>query len=495
MKIKILLLIWVCSACSVSAQSAQDGFDRQWIFGRFTTPVPSGTVLDFNGDTLNLTAVDKKMELEGSCAIMCDAMGKLLFYSNGCYIANASHQVMANGDSIGKGLFETSYCNTGGNPINQGIIALPKPQSDHLYYLFYTDLGEPYEMTPYFPLAPITLYYSIIDMSLENGMGKVVEKNKIILQDTFSKGMIQAAQHANGKDWWIILPKSHTNCYWTIHLTSNGIENIFKQCNGPIWMDNDSQGQAVFSPNKKYYARFNYFYGLNLFNFNDSSGKISILNNVDFGKDTFNFNGLSFSPNSRFVYAACNTKLWQFDTQNSDFSLSRILIGTLITPFNISTKTRFNHACLAPNGKIYIGGSNAFNYLHSIDYPNCYGPACGLNQYSVKLFGTSTYTMPNFPHYKKWIENDTCKNITSISPVDEHLSSIRFYPNPVQNYLFAFGIKEGDNLDFLDPLGNLVFTVTWNDEQLNIETLAIGFYIIKVKRNHVLLGNFTLIKI
>jgi hypothetical protein len=73
------------------------------------------------------------MELEGSCAIMCDSIGKLLFYSNDCYTANATHQMMANGDSIGLDLLQTSFCNTGGNPLTQGMIALPKPASDHLY--------------------------------------------------------------------------------------------------------------------------------------------------------------------------------------------------------------------------------------------------------------------------------------------------------------------------------------------------------------------------
>ena len=74
-----------------------------------------------------------EMEMEGSVAVMSDSAGNLLFYSNGCYIANRHHEMMPNSDSIGLGKLETSFCNTGGNPMTQGIIALPAPSGGSLY--------------------------------------------------------------------------------------------------------------------------------------------------------------------------------------------------------------------------------------------------------------------------------------------------------------------------------------------------------------------------
>lgn len=101
--------------------NAQDGYGNQWIFGRNGfPPYLSGALLDFNGDSLQVTGLNKPMQLEASCAIMCDAAGQLLFYSNGCYIANASHQMMVNGDSIGQGYLATSFCNGGGEPNHSG---------------------------------------------------------------------------------------------------------------------------------------------------------------------------------------------------------------------------------------------------------------------------------------------------------------------------------------------------------------------------------------
>lgn len=456
---------------------AQDGYGNQWIFGRFETPYPSGTILNFNGDILKTEPIDKPMELEGSCAIMCDSAGKLLFYSNGCYIADATHQMMENGDSIGKGYLESSFCNTGGNPERQSIIALPKPGSNHLYYLFYTDIGNPYYMQPFFPLAPITLYYAVIDMELENGLGAVVEKNKIILQDTFSRGLIQAAHHANGKDWWVVMPKSHSNCYWTFLFAENGIDTIFKQYIGPVWGDNDPQGQAVFSPNKKRYVRFNFFYGLNIFDFDNSAGLFSNLINIGFGQDTFYFNGAVFSPNSRFIYAPSFNKLWQFDTWANDISASRILIGELNTPSQIQEKTRFNQARLASDGKIYIAGTGPHKHLHVINRPNCYGLECDLQQYAIELAARNSYTMPNMPHYKQWSESDTCEAVSAQAVLRLPERGIRIFPNPTTGQIHWDELENEEvTLRVYDTLGRLCLQTTTRESQTDFSGLASGLY-------------------
>jgi len=473
---------------------SQDGYGNQLIFGRFNDTQPSGTLLNFNGDTLKIEPIDKPMELEGSCAIMCDSVGKLLFYSNGCYIADATHQMMVNGDSIGKGYLESSFCNTGGNPTPQGVIALPKPGSDHLYYLFYTDIGKPYNMQPFFPLAPVTLYYAIIDMTLENGLGAVVEKNKVILQDTFGRGLIQAERHFNDKDWWVIMPKSHSNCYWTFLLTESGIDTVFKQCSGQIWGDDDSAGQSIFSPNSITYARMNYSYGLSIFEFDSNTGTFYNPKTIGFGQDTFYEGGVAFSPNSRFLYAAAFNKLWQFDTWASDISASRILIGELNTPPNIPEKTRFNQARLAPDGKIYIAGTGPHKHLHVINRPNCYGLECGLEQYAIELAARNSYTMPNMPDYKHWNENDTCETVSTKTLIFNMPSSIRFYPNPTGQYLMTEGLEVGDKIEFFDISGRLMSTKFFNHERIDIGDFHEGFYIMKIYREVYELGIFKIIK-
>lgn len=489
----VLPLIMIFSTI-VSVSSAQNGFGNQWVFGRFSTPNPSGTLLNFDSNSPQVLYFNKQMELEGSCTAMCDSAGNLQFYSNGCYIANANHQMMINGDGIGKDKLETSFCNTGGNPNTQGIISLPKPGSDHLYYLFYTDIGDPYSATPnVFPLAPENMYYSVIDMSQGNGLGKVTEKNIVLVQDTLALGMMQAHQHANGRDWWVFMPESQTNCYWTILLTQNAIDTIFKQCSGIKWLI-DADGQSTFSPNSKKFVRCNYFDGLNIFDFDATTGLISNPVTINFGLDTFYFNGVAFSPNSRFLYVPCYDKIWQFDLWATDISASRILVGELNTPSNIGTKTRFNQARLGPDGKIYISGTSSFKHLHIIHRPNCYGQACDLEQYAIALAANSAHTMPNMPHYKKWSESDTCQAVSVQPPVNPQNVTIKFYPNPASDgYVVALGLEYDDTIHFFDISGRLVKTMTYLSDHLCISDLDSGFYLIKVWRGSQYVGASELI--
>lgn len=471
--------------------NAQDGYGNQWIFGRNGfPPYLSGALLDFNGDSLQVTGLNKPMQLEASCAIMCDAAGQLLFYSNGCYIANASHQMMVNGDSIGQGYLATSFCNGGGNPITQGIIALPKPNSDHLYYLFYTDFQSTYEYPSglYFPLAPLTLYYAIIDMQLDNGRGAVVQKNQVVVQDTLARGLIQAQRHANSQDWWIVMPESHSNCYYTLLLTENGIDTVFKQCVGHIWGDEDPTGQAVFSPNSLQYARFNYFYGLNIFDFDDSTGLFFHPLHIDFGQDTFYWAGGAFSSNSRFFYACATRRLWQFDLWASDVSASRILIDTVTAPPDMGYKARFIAARLAPDGKIYIASNSQNAYLHTIHRPNCYGLACDLQQYAVKMPTLNTYTMVNMPHYKHWSESDTCETV-GVKVVKGESREIKVYPNPTSGTLWLSVPSiagEPLQLDIFDLLGRKVYSRLIHQSKSEIDITGLksrAYYYVLYSKN------------
>jgi hypothetical protein len=434
------------------------------------------------------------MEVGSSSTIMCDSAGNMLFYSNGCYIANATHQMMMNGDSIGQKKLETSYCKTSGSPINFGITALPAPEMSNLYYLIYTDLSNPYTMSGFFPLAPITLYYAVIDMTLDNGLGGVTLKHQPIIQDTFSRGMIKAQRHINGKDWWIIMPKSHSNCYWTALLTKNGIDTVFSQCLGVNWGDKDAGGQSSFSPSGKQYARMNFYHGLNIFDFDQSSGLFSNPKQVNIETDTFYFGGLAYAPNSRYIYTSCYSKLYQFDTKANDISSSQVLVGELTTPSNISEKTHFNLMHLMPDGKIYIAGLGGNKHLHVIHSPNCYSQESNLEQYAIPLYARTSNNMSNIPHFRHWSESDSCQAVyTNPSPMEAH--QINFFPNPTTNSLMAKGLNVGDRLILWDITGKIERHFLYTGEPFNLADLSPGFYMILVFRENMQIGVYKIAKL
>ena len=109
------------------------------------------------------------MRSRGTAVSICDTLGQLLFYAHTGDTSNSNsnmmgnvrnkiHQMMDNGDSI----IGISWY--------QEMVIVPIPDDNQKYYLFSQDVTDIYG-----------IYYSIIDMSLNNGLGKVISKNQVLL--------------------------------------------------------------------------------------------------------------------------------------------------------------------------------------------------------------------------------------------------------------------------------------------------------------------------
>ena len=234
------------------SQTIDDGNrDNIWLFGYGSFSMYDGfgrIVIDFNPVVPTIHREDREMQFMESCASICDTNGNLLFYSNGIYIANAAHEHMENGDGINPGPWTSSY--PSGLPVPQGLLILPIPDSGNKYLLLHGLLDFPPMTGPVYS----HLYYSVIDMDLDNGLGGVVEKNIEIIEDTLFRGRITATRHANGRDWWIIVPENNTNRYYTMLLTPSGLQNLGPQTVGtPIYR---GVGQAIFTPDGTRYIRY-----------------------------------------------------------------------------------------------------------------------------------------------------------------------------------------------------------------------------------------------
>ena len=136
-----------------------------WYFGDragldFTTGVPI---------VLNDGALDT---LEG-CATISDAMGNLLFYTDGSTIWGSNHIPMPNGAGL-----------LGDSSSSQSAIIVPAPDNVDIYYVF----------TVTFQAYPEGANYSVVDMSLNGGLGDVVTKNVALFAPAAEK--LTAVQHA-----------------------------------------------------------------------------------------------------------------------------------------------------------------------------------------------------------------------------------------------------------------------------------------------------------
>ncbi|MDO8368948.1 MAG: hypothetical protein Q7T20_19275 [Saprospiraceae bacterium] len=52
---------------------------------------------------------------------MSDQEGNLIFYTSGCYVVNAAHEIMENGDSINPGNVQQYICPSGHSPNGGGL--------------------------------------------------------------------------------------------------------------------------------------------------------------------------------------------------------------------------------------------------------------------------------------------------------------------------------------------------------------------------------------
>jgi hypothetical protein len=417
--------------------------DYVWLFGKNSqTNVDfAGSVIDFNSQPPDIFHEFRHMRFNVTNSSICDSSGNLLFYTNGITIYNKEHEIMENGDSLNPGAHaNTQHVN--GYILEQGTLALTHPGSDSLYYLFHIDkiISSPFYSKH--------LYYSLIDMSQNNGVGRVVEKNIEALESQFELGKLTATKHANGIDWWLLIRKFNSNQYQKILVTADSILNMGIQTIGePI--PSPGIGQAVFSPDGSKFASHHLvgFFGdtsyINIYDFDRCTGELS--EPIEITKvDSAASGGAAISPNSRFLYISSYNHVFQYDLWSSDIEASKdtvaIYDGFLEEPI---FRTRFFLCQLAPDGKIYINTPSSTHYLHVINHPDLPGDACDVCQHCVWLPSSNSFSMPNFPNYRLGASETVCDTTTNTVFSVNALPEITIFPNPATSHF---------NIKFAEPL-------------------------------------------
>ena len=142
---------------------------------------------------------------------------------------------MLNGSGLNPSTYTSNHLD--GLTLGQANVIIPLPNSDSIYYLFHHTIDS-FGISKY-------LYLSVIDMSMNNGLGELAIKNQIVVSDLMNYGKINAIKHGNGRDWWIVLHKINTNTFIKLLITPNGISNITTQNIGIVRPPDG--GWAVFS--------------------------------------------------------------------------------------------------------------------------------------------------------------------------------------------------------------------------------------------------------
>jgi len=302
--------------------------------------------------------------LEG-CASISDFNGNLLFYTDGVSVFNANHTGMTNGTGL-----------LGNTSTSQSAIIVPHPGISGRYYIFTA------------PSVPsIGLNYSEVDMNLSAGQGSVLASSKNIRCGNVNPAdRMTAVQHANGRDYWVVV---QNNSNWDIVaflVTPTGvstnpvISNVSIPSGG---VPNLTHGGCMkISPNgKKLAVALGGRYTANnngtvlLFDFDATTGQAS--NQLEILLSPFQAPyGVEFSPSSRYLYVDAST-LYQYDVSlpNSNIGGSQAILHS---------QAFFSALQLGPDGKIYQTRPNS-NFLNVINTPDNGAPNSNFQANAVSL--------------------------------------------------------------------------------------------------------------
>ncbi len=419
--------------------------NNNWVFGGAQLIGDTATQAVMNVSFSNGVPVASKFPptdyyMDLAIATISDSSGNLVLYTNGVHLKNANHEIVQNGGSLPNSSNWSQVF-----PENQGVMLLPRPGYQNQYLLFTADIfGFIYPPTGTFRSGSSNLTYSVIDMNLNNGKGKVVERKKNMIQDTLSGGQITAVRHANGRDWWVLTSRYNINQYYAFLVTPDGFEHHGLQTFSSEMRV--SLGQAVFSPDGNWYLRYNtvnnpYSAWFDAYRFDRCTGLLSDHRHIKMA-DEVQRGGVAVSPNSRYAYVAVYDTIYQFDLQAPELEDSRTVVAaydgfldniaeeigdTVLIP------TRFFNMQLAQNNKIYIScPDNSSHYLHYINHPDSAGLNCGVVRHGFRLPTLHVYGIPNVPYFGlgKLVGSSCDTIVVSGTASVQGGEEIEVFPNP-----------------------------------------------------------------
>lgn len=366
-------------------------YEQVWVYG-------SGCGMDFNQASPDPVIIPTSIEGHGEAsASVCDDNGQLLFYTNGFKVWDRNGIVMPNGNGLVNDPVISPIPIDVISSTSQGAIIIPWPEKKGKYYIF--------SMTAFEAGVNIgRLYVSVIDMTLNGGMGDVDPTAKgIFIGGGFTEHMTGVVGDRCNV-WLLVIDKVQEQLI-AYSISSEGIDTSAPVASPLLPLNYYSPiGQMDVSPDRRKLAIPRA--GICLYDFDPATGiatgKVELTYVSSIAYST------CFSPDNSKLYASfipffgIAAGCFQFDLNAPD-SLA-IVNSKFLMPQAV---TRFKRG---PYGKMYTTGSLTSSVSKGIiHYPDLPGLACQFEM--LNLPGDCTpgagASFPGFPHVVPAIRYDT----------------------------------------------------------------------------------------
>jgi len=405
----------------VCAQAHTQNEASYWYFGQ-----NAGVRFDTTTGTVSAVTDGQLNTLEG-CTSISNAEGNLLFYTDGQTVWNRNHEIMQNGNYFGgTGLL--------GDPssTSSGLI-VPKPNNPTQYYIFTVD--EPHHNNAAsFPNQFNGTYdtgggvpgqddgfnngfnYSLVDITLNGGLGDVVATEKNIPLITYDplnnlesaykcSEKITAVRAEDCSSFWVIT--HFGNSFYAFKIDETGvdiapvissvgpyipIEGYRRNALGYLKASPDASKLVVSHHGEATITAGDAGGGVYLFDFDNETGIVS--NSLELYSPQNNDSpyGVEFSAENRKVYATVGIgQSGNGASQVLQWNLESVDIPGSIEVVHSSNSISAGALQLGVDRKIYRAqfsfnnNSNASRYLGVINNPEANGMASSYNEQGVLL--------------------------------------------------------------------------------------------------------------
>lgn len=330
----IILFLLLALSLSVKAQNQ----NKNWHFG-------IGLSINFN--VLPLTIVQSNVDVVESASAVSDDNGQLLFYTSGFKIWNKNGIEMPNATGLlGNGPFHLNYSGSG----HRSVHIIKHPGNPDQYFVFSGDANEQ---------PTRNLQYSLVDMTLDNGLGDVVPGQKNIQIMTNTSEHLSVFRGNDCSSYWLIAravePLSSRPVY-AFKVDQNGVNPTPVISTPPPYLGSAGYDELFLLNDLETAVGINFGNVISI-KFDGNTGQFSNFQNVpNYIQGVGEFNGafaLSLDKTKMYITESYSSNVYQYDLNQIANPAAFLNSRTLAITGN-GIYDRFYSLRVGPDGHLYL---------------------------------------------------------------------------------------------------------------------------------------------